>query len=220
MRLVILVMLTTVLAVPFAYAQKLAETISSDNRVDLRLAQNRYLPFCGLYCLYAVFRLHGETAPFDDLIDGVYWSGSKGSSLQQLREAAESNGFYALPLEKLTTSLLRHSKYPIILYVKRDSGSVDFDHYELYLGTESDKARMYDPPLPVHLEPFPELEERWSGIGLVISSEPIHKAAFFASSFIRLIPFAVCALLLAGVVHYIRRRNASVSGANCKSNQT
>lgn len=64
-------------------------------------------PYCGLYCLYTVLKLTGQEVDFKELVKTEYIGSRKGSSLQELKKAAENNGLYATPVNKLTSRGLR-----------------------------------------------------------------------------------------------------------------
>lgn len=209
LRRAILLALAISLLPLFASSQGTVATKSADEEEVARPNRYRYQPYCGLYCLYTVFRLHGVEINFKDLLDEGYFDGSKGSSLQHLIDAANSRGFYTMPLKNMNADHLRHSKSPVILHVKASPNSDDYDHYELYLGSENGHARIYDPPTPIRLEPFSEVEERWSGTGLVVSSVPISKFTYIAAAMLRVIPYGVGIMLLAFVLLLVRRRKAT-----------
>lgn len=121
-------------------------------------------PYCGLYCLYSVMKITGrEEVDFRALLKPEYIGSRKGSSLAELRKAAEENGMYAMPAGKLTSRVLHNCPHPVILHVKSDVTSKEYDHYELFLGTENDRAKILNPPDPVRLVPFRELAPRWDG---------------------------------------------------------
>src|SRR5215471_8429906 len=64
-------------------------------------------PYCGIYSLYAALRVNGISVPFDSLVQSKYVGSPFGSSLAELRQAAQDCGASARPLEGMTASLLR-----------------------------------------------------------------------------------------------------------------
>jgi rhodanese-related sulfurtransferase len=137
-------------------------------------------PHCGVSCLYAALHLYGRAVHLKDLLQPQYIESSKGSSFLGLKKAAEDNGLYAVALRNLTASMLRHSPYLMILRVKSGSPSETYDHYVLFLGTESGQAKVFNPAHPPELVAFRELSPRWSGEGLILSRRPIHRLSLFA----------------------------------------
>jgi len=109
------------------------------------------------------------------------------------------------PVGKLTNRELLQSSYPIILHVKSEIGPGQYDHYELFLGTENNQARLFDPPNPIKLVNFRELVPQWDGNGLIISAEPIDIRAFFASTRKRFMLYAAAAIVAILVMHRAKR---------------
>jgi len=163
-------------------------------------------PHCGLYCLYATMKLSGREIDFVQLVKPEYIGSRKGSSMAELENAAEDNGMYAVPLGKLTSRVLHNCPYPVILHVKSDVTSKEYDHYELFLGIENHKAKLFNPPEPVRLVPFRELAPQWDGNGLIISAEPIDLGSIFAPIRKRFMMYAAIAVAIILAVHWARRR--------------
>jgi rhodanese-related sulfurtransferase len=162
-------------------------------------------PYCGIYCLYTTMKLDDKEINFRKLVKPKYIGSRKGSSLTELKKAAEDNGSYAIPAGKLTSRELGQSAYSIILHVKSEIGSKQYDHYELFLGTENGKAKLLDPPNPVRLVSFAELSPRWDGNGLIVSAEPIDLGAIIAPARKRFIIYAAIALVIILIVHWAKR---------------
>jgi len=162
--------------------------------------------YCGIYCLYAVMKLSDIDVAPKELIKPEYIGSLKGSSLAELKKAAEDHELYAVPVGKLTTRELRLSPYPIILHVKSVADRKEYDHYELFLETKDGQARLYDPPQPVRLVPFYELAPRWDGTGLIVSAEPIDLGTLFAPAQRRFIIYAAVAVAVILSCRWGRRR--------------
>ena len=162
--------------------------------------------YCGIYCLYAVMKLSDIDVDPKELLKPEYIGSHKGSSLAELKKAAEDNGLYAVPVGKLTSRGLRQSPYPIILHVKSAADKEEYDHYELFLETKEGQAMLYDPPEPVRLVSFRELAPRWDGMGLIISASPIDLGPILAPARKRFIMYAAIAVALVLIVHWGRRR--------------
>ena len=163
-------------------------------------------PYCGMYCLYTVMRLADKEVDFRKLLKPEYIGSRKGSSLAELKKAAKDNGLYALPMGKLTSQVLRICPHPVILHVKPGTTSKIYDHYELFLGTNSGQARLFDPPEPIRLVPFRELAPLWDGNGLIVSAESIDPGAIVAPARKRFILFAAIALIIILIVRWAKRR--------------
>ncbi len=140
----------------------------------------QYHPHCGLYCVYAALRLADRKLDFRELVKRDYIKSNKGSTLVELRRAAEDHGLYATLATKMTERVLRECRHPVILHVKPSLTSPTYSHYELYLGAKEGKARILNPPGNVALVPFSELAPRWDGNGLILSDRPIDIGAVFA----------------------------------------
>lgn len=162
--------------------------------------------YCGIYCLYAATKTLGKDVDSRALIDPNYVGSAAGSSLAELKKAAEDNGLHAVPVGKLTTRELRQSPYPIIIHVKSAADRKEYDHYELFLETKDGRARLYDPPEPVRLVPFYQLAPRWDGTGLIVSAKPIDLGTVFAPARRRFIIYAAVAIAVILGVRWGRRR--------------
>ena len=163
-------------------------------------------PYCGMYCLYTTMKLANKEIDFRKLVKPEYIGSRKGSSLAELKQAAEDNGLYALPMGKLTSQVLRSCPHPVILHVKSGTTSKVYDHYELFLGTNSGQARLFDPPEPIRLVPFRELTPLWDGNGLIVSAEPIDPGAIVAPARKQFILFTAIALIIILIVRWAKRR--------------
>lgn len=163
-------------------------------------------PHCGLYCLYATMKLAGREIDFVQLVKPEYIGSPKGSSMAELKKAVEDSGMYAMPVDRLTSRVLHNCPHPVILHVKSDVTSKKYDHYELFLGTENGRAKIFNPPEPVRLVPFRELAPRWDGNGLIISAKPIDLGSIFAPTRKRFMMYAAIAVAFILAVHRGRRR--------------
>jgi len=161
--------------------------------------------YCGIYCLYAVMKLFEIDIDPIELHKPEYIGSSSGSSLAELKKAAEDKGLYAIPVGQLTTRELRQSPYPVILHVRSDATKKNYNHYELFLETKDVQARLYNPPEPVRLVPFRELVPRWDGTGLVISDEPVDLVVIYAPARRRFIIYTSVIVALILIVRWSRR---------------
>jgi rhodanese-related sulfurtransferase len=178
---------------------------ASAQKSSIAAVKRKQAPHCGLYCLYLVMRTQGHHPDFGDLIRPEYLDTSNGSTLTALKLAAEDAGLHAEILRKASTRVLRAYASPIILHVKGNELSRDYDHYVLFLAAQGQQAQVYDPPGPVKLVSFDELVSRWDGKGLVVSSESIQLAGLFHRERMRLLWIASAGVVLLFLVSGVRR---------------
>jgi rhodanese-related sulfurtransferase len=186
------------------------DEIKQDSAEATTAVRKSSAPYCGLYCIYTVLKLAGQEIDFRDLAKPEYLRSFKGSSLAELKKAAEDCGLYAVSVSNLADRDLRQSDYPIILHVKSKTGSSQYDHYNLFLGTKDGQARLLDPPNPVRLVPFSELAPCWAGNGLIVSAEPIDLAGVLAPTRKRLLIYAAIASAIILLVRRAKRWLPSV----------
>jgi len=162
--------------------------------------------YCGIYCLYAAMRFLGLEADSNELIDPIYIGSVRGSSLAELKKAAESHGLYATPVARLSIKDLRQLSLPVIIHTKSSPTARTYDHYELFLGRSREKALIYDPPSPPESVEFWTLAPRWDGTGLLVSNNPIHFSAVFAPARRRFILYAAIVTAIVLAIRWTRRR--------------
>jgi rhodanese-related sulfurtransferase len=165
-----------------------------------------YGPYCGLYCMYAALKLAGMDVEFGQLLKPEYLGSHKGSSLAELQKAAEDHGIYAVPVKRLTKHELYNSPYPIVLHVKTNPSRKKYDHYLLFLGRESNRVLLYDPPKSPKLVPFYELASRWNGIGLVVSTIPIELVDIADSTRNRFFIYISLTIVSIAIIHLFKSR--------------
>jgi rhodanese-related sulfurtransferase len=182
-----------------------AETIAQKSPVAA--VKRKQAPHCGLYCLYLVMRTQGHHPDFGDLIRPEYLDTSNGSTVTALKLAAEDAGLHAEILERASSRVLRAYGSPVILHVKGNDLSRDYDHYMVFLRAQGRHARVYDPPGPVKLVSFDELVSRWDGKGLVVSRDSVQVASLLHQERMRLLfiagPLAALLFLVSGLRRHI-----------------
>ena len=178
----------------------------AEKTVNLPCSKSPSSGYCGIYCLYMTMKFFNVDIDPQELLKPEYIGSHKGSSLAELQKAAQDNGLYAVPVEKLTSRELRRSPYPVILHVKSAADKKDYDHYELFLETQNGQARLCDPPGPVRLVPFYELAPRWDGTGLMVSKNPIDLGVVFAPARKRLLICSAISIAVILMVRWGRRR--------------
>lgn len=179
---------------------------STRNEMAGREAVARWTgPYCGLLCVYASMRAGGIEEDMHELMKPEYVGDPKGSSLGELQRAAHDHHMNAVPLARLSSDTLRRCSHWVILRVRSNPGSREYNHYELFLGVEGDKAVIYDPPNPPERISFAELATLWSGEGLVVSASPIDLHAALNSARIRFVFWAggICVVVL--LIRYLLR---------------
>lgn len=162
--------------------------------------------YCGVYCIYSALKYYGIDVKPEELFKPQYIGSPQGSSLAELKEAAEDNGLFGEPAAKLTAEELRHSPYPVIIHVKSNPVGKQYDHYELFLKTRQGQAWLYDPPASAGLMPFGELAARWDGTGLVVSNRPIDVGLVFRPGRVRFVVRAGIAVAVVLVISLVRRK--------------
>jgi rhodanese-related sulfurtransferase len=166
-----------------------------------RKSSSRY---CGIYCLYTVMKLNDLKTNFRELVKPEYIGSRKGSSLAELKKAAEDYGLYAVPVNKLSSRLLKNCSHLVILHVKAELTSDEYNHYELFLGSEDGKAKLFDPPEPVKLVPYHELTPRWNGNGLIVSIKPIDLSVFLNHTRKRFILYVAITIAVILTLHWVK----------------
>jgi len=162
-------------------------------------------PYCGLYCVYTALGLADMGVDFRELVKPEYIGRRKGSSMVELKRVAEDHGLYIVAADKLSSRELRICHYPVILHVKSVLESQEYNHYELFLGTDNGKAKLFNPPGPLERVSFQDLIPRWNGNGLIVSPEPIDHASIFGPSRKRLIMYVAAAIAVILALHRAKR---------------
>lgn len=158
-------------------------------------------PYCGISCLYAAMRACGRDSSMEALLKPEYISSTKGSSIADLLRAARDQSLHASALDGMTWSMLLDAKAPIILYVKANPASANYDHYCVALGRgPGESIKLLDPPDSVEFANAAMLARRWSGRGIIIDTEPIAMTHVAAAGYRSAAIFAVLILGTMGVV--------------------
>ena len=169
---------------------------------EANIERKFYGPYCGIYCTYLILQTSEKDIDFRSLLKPEYVSNHKGSTLKDLKQSLEDNGFYAKPVKKLSLENLKVSDKMMILSTKRDFKD-NFNHYVLYLGKKGNEALIFSPPDPIKTILFSELAALWSRNALIISKEPIDLGAVLMPGRIRLVIYIAIALICIGVYHLL-----------------
>ncbi|HEY1683587.1 MAG TPA: rhodanese-like domain-containing protein [Tepidisphaeraceae bacterium] len=128
---------------------------------------------CGINSTYAAMRLLGKKVNWDDLIKPRYMSSAKGSSLADLTKIIEDHGLYAMPFDELSSATLANISWPVIINVRADIDSPDYNHWVLVQSRPDGRLLLFDAPnKPQEIGPE-QLAGRWRGVGLIVSAHPI-----------------------------------------------
>jgi len=179
------------------------DSAAADQR-SRELAQKRQRAHCGLYCLYSVLRLEGQELDYHDLVKPEYYGAHEGSSLAELRKGATDYGLHAEAVRRLSTRALRSCPYQVILHVKPHAHAKEYNHYELFMGTEKGMAKIFNPPQVPRLIPFGELAAQWDGAGLVLSAHPLNVDTVLTVDRQRLLLCGIIGVLILVAFHVSR----------------
>jgi len=204
-RALLVLLLVSILTIFYTGKNVAADENKQKSDESLSAKRKSSGSYCGISCLYTTMKLADKEIDFRKLVKPEYIGSRKGSSLVELQKAAEDNGLYAVSVGKLTSRELRQCPHPVILHVKPDTMSKEYSHYELFLGTQNGKVKLFDPPKPLRLVPFQELAPRWNGSGLIVSAKPIDLGAISSLARKRLIMYAAIALVIILIVHLAKR---------------
>jgi rhodanese-related sulfurtransferase len=151
--------------------------------------------FCGLNSLYAATEMFDLNQDYATLISPQYL-GDEGSTLAQLKLAGEASGFTAIPLYNLSLSSLKYSPYPLILHVKQNSESQEYNHWVLYMGIRNDQPLIYDVPSKPSPMSQGELSLRWDGVALMLAPEASPRTNWMYMPFLQLGGFALSVFIV------------------------
>ncbi len=145
---------------------------------------------CGLYTLVVAANAVGKPIDIENFLDDPfrpggandYMHGIQGSSAEQLIGAGKAYGLTMTPITGWTIQGLRSSSYPVILHVGRRGVSPQTGHWICYLGEKEGKAYLFDYARPnryITMD-YGLLSLRLSGLGIVVSNQPVAKSIWSA----------------------------------------
>lgn len=138
-----------------------------------RLIGERRVPaYCGIYSVYGALNAVGINSDFADFASAKYVTSRFGSTIEDLKKAAEDHGAYAKPCTNLTAADLKMAPCPVILHVADERRIGVYNHWILFLGTQDGRARIVDAPHNLELISYADLLARWDSTGLFITNEP------------------------------------------------
>jgi rhodanese-related sulfurtransferase len=162
--------------------------------------------YCGIYCLYAAMRSLGVKVDANELVRPEYIGSAQGSSLAELKKAAQAKGLYAAPVSCLCISDLHNLSFPFIIHVKSVPQEKTYNHYFLFLNSRQEQALIYDPPKPIERMFFYELAPLWDGTGLILSDKPINLGKIFWPARKRFLLYAITVVMIILAIRLIMRK--------------
>lgn len=161
--------------------------------------------YCGINCLYVACKLVGGDIKYSELVQPDYLNMRKGSTVIQLKSAAEAVGLYAVAVSGVTLDTLRNCHFPVILHTKPSLEEREFKHYELVIGTEDEKLLMLNPPDILSWLSYGEVLPRINGVGLIIANEPIQMSSLTRPSRRSFVKWIVLCIGIVTVYYVIKR---------------
>lgn len=172
-------------------------------------------PICGLCSVYIAARVLDHPVSIARLVDPQYLSSHRGSSLRDVRRAAEAIGLNAMVVERMSVADLRWVRSPVILHVKSSAAQEVPDHYVVFLpGSASDQdALIFDPSNGMHRMTYREVASKWFGRCVIVAKGELTAVGY--ASAIRVI--AIVAVIIAGLVVNIRLTPSTPFGQSVAS---
>lgn len=170
----------------------LCAAANADNTANLDSAPPYWLDTrraCGPLCLSFLDKHYGGTKSYKEIAK-LSSPGPGGTNLSKLSEVAEQLGYYTLGFESNTENLKRLKSPAIIHLNARDltpkPGTAPTTHFVVVQGWNETEGlfSIYDPPSKYINVTEDWISDRFSGVGLIVSNEPIgsFKQAFKPSS--------------------------------------
>ena len=143
-----------------------ATLLSILSAASIATADQRY---CGMYALAGAAKTLGLDPKISQLIDPAFISNRQGSTVADIRAAAEHLGLRATPLMGLSRLSLRAATDPMILHVTPRGLANSYNHWVLFLGIDNGQALIHDGPGEVVSMDLELLVSRWDGVALAVS---------------------------------------------------
>ncbi len=135
--------------------------------------------YCGIYAVYGAAIAEGLDVPeFSQLIDARFVSTVRGSTVEDLQNAAEFLGLHTFFADNASLVTLKASNHPVVLHVASHGQWQRLDHWQLFLGFADGQVRLLDEDGQVFIQHPAELLGRWDGTAIVLSSKPLGGQAF------------------------------------------
>jgi rhodanese-related sulfurtransferase len=147
-----------------------------DAKLPTLVDNRRGGPYCGINSLFVCLSALGiETEP-GDFVSKKYVGSYRGSSVNELLDAARDFGVQAEAFSHLTDRDLRRIQTPLILHMRSSSFGSDYDHWVAFLGWDGDRMRVVDAPHSVEATLPADLLANWSGAAIAVSMESIDRS--------------------------------------------
>jgi hypothetical protein len=129
---------------------------------------------CGPLCLMFLDKYFGGSHDYRAITD-VCPPGPEGTTLAELKHAAEQLGYYTLPFEG-TAGQLTRLRYPAILQFRSGANpQLTTDHFVAILGWDgaSQKFDVFNPPGTLGEVSYGEVDKHFSGEGMLLFDAPL-----------------------------------------------
>jgi hypothetical protein len=162
-------------------------------------------PYCGLYAVFAAGEYHDLQPEFLPLLNRKYLSCTRGSSIQELQQAAGDMGMQTLFVTNMTAGMLRRPQHPVILHVRADLASTEYDHYVLfvehtkqgYVCIDGEQTRVLREPALLAL---------WAGAGLVVAKQEISQLALLGPAWAQTLAVLILGTICVGAIKWTANR--------------
>ena len=125
--------------------------------------------------------------------------------MSEMMQAAQDNGLHVVPMSQKTCAMLRGASSPAILHVKSQYSATIYNHWVLFMGFDSQGARIYDGENFTH-ETCAALASRWDGTGLLISDREISGTPLISNMLGRFLSYAGLTLIAVGLLLSFQKR--------------
>jgi len=142
---------------------------------DALLAEDAIRPepaYCGIYCVHRALAAIGKDVSFASLVQSKYIGSPHGSSASELAEAVEDSGGHCYIVAHMSGRALRKTRFPTILHVKSTLDAPKYNHWVLYVGSNGNRAVIYDEMAEATTLEYSDLAARWDGLALIVTREP------------------------------------------------
>lgn len=95
------------------------------------------------------------------------------TSFVELQKAVQDAGLYASIVTGLNAASLRQARTPLLLHVAADGQLPNYNYCILFVGMNDGKARIIDGQRAIEDVSLASLLNRWDGIAMAISSQPV-----------------------------------------------
>lgn len=132
--------------------------------------------YCGMYAAYSLLDHYQKAVPFESLLQPEYVSSFQGSTAEEIVRALDDHGVAAQHYAGLGVFDLRMAVAPMVLHVRGNQGTRQYQHWVVYLGEQQGKAVILDPSSGQSRVDFGRVLALWDGIAVAsaASSHELH----------------------------------------------